>query len=250
MMPLFMLVLYVGCQRWRKQRSGSSHLDIFTYNVIVLEMISLLACCLYCSGGLRNVLSLTWVALDIFNFTSNGQSAFHVLTCVERYLAVVHPITYMSLKQSGGVRIRNLSIGCVWLLCFAEVGKSKVLSASTNVNVHYCILIFFISIVTFCSFSVLWILIHPGPGKRDGDRECVDQSKRRAFYTITAIMGVLWMRFFSHLVVSVLSHTRFTYIKCVARSSLSWLTIPGSLVLPLLFLNRAGKLAGCKKRSK
>ncbi|KAJ4945014.1 hypothetical protein JOQ06_013553 [Pogonophryne albipinna] len=42
---------------------------------------------------------------------SYGESLFHVLTCLERYLAVVRPIIYLRLRNVQGVRIRNISIG-------------------------------------------------------------------------------------------------------------------------------------------
>ncbi|KAI9531410.1 hypothetical protein NQZ68_041621 [Dissostichus eleginoides] len=88
---------------------------------------------------------------------------FHLLTCVERYLAVVHPITYLGLRQGGGVRIRNISIG----------------------------------------ISVLYVLKRPGPGEVGGNRKRVDQSKQRAFYTILSITGVILLRFGGNLISSL-----------------------------------------------
>ncbi|KAE8279487.1 hypothetical protein D5F01_LYC23076 [Larimichthys crocea] len=106
LLPLFILVLYMGYQRRRQQHSGSaagmtSHSDIFTYNMIGLELIGVLGCCFYCCGALTNVKAIVLVGIDIFSITSPGQTLFHLLTCVERYLAVVHPIIYLGLRQAG-----------------------------------------------------------------------------------------------------------------------------------------------------
>ncbi|TKS93377.1 hypothetical protein D9C73_026635 [Collichthys lucidus] len=106
LLPLYILVLYMGYQRRRQQRSGSaagmtSHSDIFTYNMIGLELIGVLGCCFYCCGALTNVKAIVLVGMDIFSITSPGQTLFHLLTCVERYLAVVHPIIYLGLRQAG-----------------------------------------------------------------------------------------------------------------------------------------------------
>ncbi|KAI3376422.1 hypothetical protein L3Q82_016443 [Scortum barcoo] len=97
-LPLSIFILHLGHQRWRQQRSfkTTSHSDFFTLHMAALELISELG------------------------------SAFHILTCVERYLAVVHPVTYLGLKQSGGIRIRNISTGCVWLLCFGWMGVTTL----------------------------------------------------------------------------------------------------------------------------
>jgi len=107
-------------------------------------------------------------------------------------------------------------------------------------------LVFLILVVSFCSLSVLWVLIRPGPGEDGRDRQHADQSKRRAFHTITVIMGVLWLRFAGVLAAVLISNTKHIPSLCAVGSSVAWLTMPGSLVLPLLFLHRAGKLPGCK----
>lgn len=43
------------------------------------------------------------------------QVMFHLLTCLECYLAV-HPITYRHLRESHGIKIRNIITVCVWVV--------------------------------------------------------------------------------------------------------------------------------------
>ncbi|KAI9524359.1 hypothetical protein NQZ68_018096 [Dissostichus eleginoides] len=191
-LPICIFALYLGFQRWRQQSSTSSttsHSDIFTFHMVLMELVD------YIGSTLR---IYAWY----------GRAYFHVLTCVERYLAVVHPVTYLSLKGQRGVRIRNICIG----------------------------------------MSVLCVLIRPRPGEQGGDRTIVDQSKRRAFYTIVAILGVLLFRSCGNMALVVLNV--FNEGICVMVVSESWFTLPSSLVLPLLFLHRAGKLSCCKKNTK
>ncbi|KAK2899520.1 hypothetical protein Q8A73_012649 [Channa argus] len=102
--PLLFSIFYLGLQRWTKQRSGSatsvmSHSDFFTYNMAVLELITIFGCCLYCFGSFVD--GLQQFGKCFFYITSPAQSLFHLFTCVERYLAVFHPITYLGLKQAG-----------------------------------------------------------------------------------------------------------------------------------------------------
>ncbi|KAL3050874.1 hypothetical protein OYC64_001196 [Pagothenia borchgrevinki] len=245
--PLFILVLYIGFQRWRKRGSAAttSHTDVFTFHMVILELIGVLGYTIYCYGIYSNRTFQT-VGVIVFSVISPGQTLFHLLTCVERYLAVVHPVIYLRLRQGVGVRIRNISIGCVWCFCFVSTTLDDILIAKIIIEFGY--LVISMIVVCFCSISVLFVLIRPGPGEGGGKREGVDQSKQRAFYTIMAIMATLLLRFLSNLVSTSL------YISSVLGDcgekvmlwSLFWFNAPTSLVLPLLFLQRAGKLPGCK----
>ncbi|KAL3046053.1 hypothetical protein OYC64_004126 [Pagothenia borchgrevinki] len=215
-LPICIFVLYLGLQRWRQQSSTSSttsHSDIFTFHMVLIELLGFLGftLCVY-AVYVKNYKMLS-VGFVVSFFTWYVQNSFHILTCVERYLAVVHPVTYLNLKGQRGVRIRNICIGCVWLLSFAM----SYLPDDFSLVFDLGLMIFSMIVVSFFSLSVLCILIRPGPGEQGGDRTIVDQSKRRAFFTIVAILGVL---------------------------------LVSSLVLPLLFLHRVGKLACCKNNNK
>ncbi|KAK2899521.1 hypothetical protein Q8A73_012650 [Channa argus] len=250
--PIFFLIFYLGLQQWRKHRSIStsisSHSDFFTYNVISLELISILGFSLYCFGAFAGGKTLELVGVSLCSITSPGQTLFHLLTCVERYLAVVHPITYQSLKRVEGLKIRNVSTGCIWLLCAGFIGFSILFSSSFGSVTNSCLLVFALIVVSFCSFSVLHALNHPG--EVSGHRRRVDPSKQRAFYTIAAIMVALLLRFVGVLLSNCMyTSPVLTHTKCVVGTSAIWFTAPCSLVLPLLFLQRAGKLPRCKHKN-
>ncbi|XP_034535235.1 uncharacterized protein LOC117809827 [Notolabrus celidotus] len=248
LLPLCIHVLCVGSQRWRKQRSNPtaemiSHSDIITFNMVGVELVAVSGMSLYCYGSFSDRLTLLIVGFYILSIIAPGQTLFHALTCVERYLAVVHPVTYMGLKQSGGVRIRNVSIGGVWMICFASLIVAQTVWAAFVLNLITMLLSS--AVVCFCSLSVLHVLIHPGP------REGVDPARQRAFHTILAITGVLLLRSFLILVYFILNvlSAISTSDDCFMTWSAAWLSLPSSLVLPLLFLHRAGKLPGCKQRT-
>ncbi|KAK2863365.1 hypothetical protein Q5P01_002898 [Channa striata] len=251
--PLLVCVFYLGLQRWRKQRSGSAvslmtHSDFFTYNMAALEVISIFGSCLYCFGFYVD--GLQQFGKSFFYITSPAQSLFPLFTCVERYLAVVHPITYMRLRQAGGVKIRNISTGCAWLLCLLNLCLSKFLGSSYLTVTNSCIMVFTLIAISFCSLSVLRVLKHPGPGEVSRDRERVDLLKQRAFHTIVAIMVAQLFRSVGILVCSVTFDSSVqSETNCVVGSSSIWLIVPCSLVLPVLFLQRAGKLPDCKHKT-
>lgn len=224
-----------------------SHSDFFTYNMMAMELIRVVGSWLFCFAIFADVSSVIMVGVYLFSISSPGQTLFHLLTCVERYLAVVHPVTYLGLRQGGGVRIRNISTGCVWLMCLAGVGILEELIKNFSSFTATSFWIIAVVVVSFCSLSVLCVLIRPRPGDRGGDRECVAQSKQRAFNTISAIMGVLLFRLVGDIGCSVTySHSELSHQqKCAVMMSLPWFSVPSSLVLPLLFLHRAGRLPGC-----
>ncbi|KAG8005895.1 hypothetical protein GBF38_004937 [Nibea albiflora] len=252
LLPLFILVLYVGCQRWRRQRSvatatTTSHSDVFTLNMVVLELLGILGFCIFCISAYINLPNGMSYGLYVYFIIAPGQTLFHLLTCVDRYLAVVHPVTYLRLRQAGGVRIRNVSIGCVWFVCLVSLGLS-LLSDTFYIVYTFLLLVFSSVAVSFCSLSILRILIRPGPGEVGGNRRQVDQSKQRAFHTISVIMAVLLLRFISTLISKVTySASGVTIADCLMMWSIAWFSLPSSLVLPLLFLHRAGKLPGCER---
>lgn len=255
LLPFYIFILYLGLQRWWKQRSAStaaatSHSDIFTCHMVAIEMIGIFGCGFYCWGVFVSVIWWMMLGVYFFSVTSSGHIFIHILTCVERHLAVVHPITYVSLRNRGGVRIRNVTIGCAWLLFLGSFGP-MCLGLDFIISQIFFLSTLSIVVVSFCSLSVLRTLIRPGPGTRGGDKEPVNQSKMRAFHTIMAIWGALLLRFGGHLLVILIYSSALSEpLRCGMLVSGVWFCLPSSLVLPLLFLHRAGKLMCCKEKTK
>lgn len=171
------------------------------------------------------------------------ETCFYVLTCVERYLAVVDPITYLSLRNKTGIRIRNVCFGCVWVLCISRL--SCFVMRYIFLIMDFCLLVISLLIMSACCISVLYVLIHPGPGERW--RERVDTLKKTAYHNIMTILGVLFMRFSGSLIWSAFFMAE-KKSHCSIMACIVWCNIPSSLVLPLMFVHRSGKLL-CYKNS-
>lgn len=243
--PFAVFVLYQGYQRWQ-QRSikNVSNADIFTYHLTLMELIGTFWCPLYLCGFA--VPYLFTLGIYVVSSFVCGEVVFYLLTCVECYIAVVHPITYLAIKTTGWTRIRNICIGCVWLFSFGWVGLMFLYAPDTPTIHFFCFMMFCFIVVSFCSISVLCVLIRPGPGEVGGDRKRVDQSKRKSFHTVMAITAVLWFIFVGDIIcAAVKSSAPQGYYKCLLLPIGLWLTLPSSFVLPLLFLYRAGKLTCC-----
>lgn len=247
LLPICIHILYLGLQRGQQQQSAStppmvSHTDTLTYHMVTMELLGVVGYILCCYGIYCDVVILL-AGYYIWTFTWFGETFFHILTCMERYLAVVHPITYLSLRRERGIRIRNIGIGCAWVLCTMATCLFTVQSAFINITLF--VLIFTSIIISFCSLSVLCTLTRPRPGEKGGPKGRVDQSKLRAFYTLLAILGVVLLRFTWNIVWVAFS-VSVVINECLIMMCGVWFNMPCSLVLPSLFLHRAGKVACCK----
>lgn len=242
--PLCALVIYISVQRW-SQSSGmtASHTDSFTNHTVVYILLAFIGMTLIGCGIITALNPMLLVGLIIFCASMFGLMFFDTLICVERYVAVVHPITYRNLKNAKGVVMRNVAIGCVWLLSVL-MSFLMLRSGVLIVIIFLCCTVVCITIAFFCSLCVLFVLIRPGPGKVGWAKPQVDQSKLKAFYTIVIILAMLLVRFVTNTVLSSFytSAVPSEDTKCHLVMSIVWMSLPGGMVQPLLFLHRAGWL--------
>ncbi|KAJ0006108.1 hypothetical protein NQD34_013381 [Periophthalmus magnuspinnatus] len=237
-LPLCVYILYLGVQRWRS-RVQISHTDFFTFNVAFIQIIVIFASCLLIvnySLHSEHVLKVSYYA----SFTvMSAVIFFQIFTCLERYAAVVHPVAYLSLKSQTWILIRNSSCAFVWLQC---VIFATALGAQLDIIKYIIIsltcLTFCIALVLFCNLRVLYVLMRPGPG--DGAKG--SQVKLKALYTITAVTGALLVKFGGDVAAIGSLGVLIPEDSCGLFLSVFWFSFPNSLVLPLLFLHRKGKL--------
>lgn len=241
--PLFIFILYLGLRRWWQQRK-MNHSDVLTFHTIVAELIGIFGSAIICCGSLTGKEGLMLIGIYSFIAYHFIVIAFHVLHCVDRYLAVVYPIIYVGLRNKKGIRIRNASIGFTWLLAFAEAGISFLIEQYLSIYVTIIVTLNLV-IVSFCSCSVLCVLFQPRPGSRQ-----LDALKLRAFYTISVVLGVLLLRFgFNICATVILSISIDENTSCVLWMSSFWFGLPSRLLSPLFVLQREGKICWRSKTS-
>ncbi|XP_061767852.1 C-C chemokine receptor type 8-like [Nerophis ophidion] len=240
LLPLFIFILYAAFG----QTSSFTHSDMFTFHMAAIELIGVAASVMQVHAMLAKLPHMIILGSKFFYLTWFGQVFFHALTCVDRYLAVVHPVTYLGLRQSQGVRLRNIIIAGVWLFCILQAIVLK--HGMFAIIVDNIILCSALIVVAFCSLSVLYSLIGPGRGSKC--RNKINQSKRRAFLTIVVILGVLFLRLICSQTVKLVSIVvyPFNFTHCVLIGIETITGLPSSLVLPLLFLHKTWPVPCCQ----
>ncbi|XP_019718769.1 uncharacterized protein LOC109511868 [Hippocampus comes] len=241
-LPLFFNVLYIAYRQTRRRRSAAafpsssgpavSHSDMFTFHMAAMDVIGALASLLRLYGLLANKYKVIAYAFYIFYFMWYGEVMFHSLTCLDRYLAAVHPITYMGLRQGWALKLRSVVIASVWLISSISTYLAYVQYSSIVAIVFLTLILI---VIAFCSLSVLCVLIRKGPGSQSASR--MDPNKRRAFKSILIILTVLLLRYTWSLTTSVYGViVSFNHVYCLFAvvELVAW--VPGTLVLPVLFL--------------
>lgn len=243
-LPLCFIVLYLGLQRWRKQipNTHMSHCDVFTYNMVLLDLMQFIGSVLCCYSVHTDVSRLISAGIYVLCTYLCGQMMFFPLTCVDYYLAIVFPIFYLGLKKPKFIIARNITIGLVWLCNFAEIILLKFLDHKQVISLLSILSIFLLLFVIFSCFSVLYVLIRNGPG--EGSKRRVDKSKIKAFNTMIAILAVLTFRFLGTTVCnSVYTTAEMNVDKmCVVSLFVIGSGLPCSLLQPILFLQKTQKL--------
>lgn len=237
LVPLYTCVLYQGLQKWWQKVSSSTAVktslsDNFAYHVSIMGLLCILGYLAVCCGIVQDQLNLVNIGLKVSSFSWYGETCFHLLTCLERYMAVVHPITYLRLRNEAANAVGSIIIGCVWLFC----GGKQMVSLDKSIIVDVVLLIMSFTTASICSFTVLYVLIRPGPS--DGGRRHVDKSKLRAFYTIVTILATLILRLLWNTCAAYAWAVQREKTDCALILSGCWVNLPSNFVLPLLFLHR------------
>ncbi|XP_051734823.1 atypical chemokine receptor 3-like [Ctenopharyngodon idella] len=157
--------------------------EFFILNLSVCEIANSL-------NGLIFTLSVWFASLGTLEtflkgFTITGRPLFQCLMCVERYLAVIHPVTFLKYKP---LRYRVICCTVAWIITLGSCLYGMFTIISQNIAHVWFMsvqLTLVLSFQLFCLVAVLRALKHSGPGeRRRREREEENHTKRRAFYLI------------------------------------------------------------------
>ncbi|XP_051250976.1 hydroxycarboxylic acid receptor 3-like [Dicentrarchus labrax] len=209
--------------------------EVFTLNLALLECVySLLSFLRPLNYYVIKSTSLYTFNLFFYGLLSAGRPLFQACVCLERYLGVVHPVSYLRYNS---VRTRLCTLPLVWglilSLCVCNIWKL--------VLAFPILFLLLLLLQAYCCVRILQVLCQPGPG--DGTRKHkVDPAKKKAFITVLVIQVMMVLNYLPMVLVVPLRGrlSRHSYVCQLLPASLSF-SVFGSFIQPLMYLMRRGK---------
>jgi hypothetical protein len=237
-LPTNVYILWLIVTEAGTEVGGTMASEVFFLNLAVTEVLfSLSAIFYFIRLHDPSVVVLYFMSFS-YGFLFTGRPLFQSCICVERYLAVVHPVVFLKYKP---LRYRVGCCGVVWLmvlgscLFFVLVNERSVLF-----NVYWGEVLMLFLLKLFCCLSVLRALKRPGPG--EGEREGRNDMKMRAFRIILIITVAMIVNYLPYEVFIPLKGCLTDGDFLLASNICFIINVITGLVQPLLYLHRAGKL--------
>ncbi|KAK9972200.1 hypothetical protein ABG768_025523 [Culter alburnus] len=233
-------ILPVNCWiLWLARRNvGVLSSDFIILNQSVAEVIGNTSIIIFLFSVIINKKVIILISVYLCCTLIVGRPLFQTVFCVERYLAVVHPLVY--LKYMKASRIKMSFVGLVWLIIL--IHGWFVMDSYPRIPTFYVgVFIVMLVVCTSCSVMILWVLKRPKPGEGN-EKEAVYQLKRKAFVAVTVILITLVFGYGTVSCVIVL-RDKVPYHTYCSVLGLSWCTLlPNTAVQPYLYLSKIGKL--------
>ncbi|KAI4876721.1 hypothetical protein NFI96_000425 [Prochilodus magdalenae] len=156
--------------------------DVFSWNQAVSEIVFVLFGPVHTLCSISFSLCIYELFGFLFGISSSSRCLFQSCVCLEWYLAVVHPVTFLRYKP---LRYR---VGCsiaVWM-CSLAMG---VIYSSMLLSLPFVVfaVIYLVALMVdgFCCVSILRKLREPGPGDMERDAGEMDAAKKKAFQVVS-----------------------------------------------------------------
>ncbi len=214
--------------------------EYFSLNLSVCEIMFSLNCLLsIVVNAIRfNVFGKLPAFLQGLAFT--GRPLFQCLICVERYLAVVHPVIFLKYKP---LRYRVICCTMVWIITLGSCLFCLFSSISNTFYIYSWFfsiqLLLFLFIQLFCLVAVLRALKQSRPGERRREREEENHMKRRAFNIILITTVSMVIMLVPYTITGLITAVKQFYSALWFFSFLCFML--AGFVQPVLYLHRTGK---------
>ncbi|CAL8406402.1 unnamed protein product [Arctogadus glacialis] len=214
-----------------KNKGDSSTSDIFIQQLAVLDVFF----CLTPPLELVNIVYLTssvpWYVLRFFYGIKDTSPLFLACICLDRYMAVLHPITFTKLKDR---HHRAILAAGVWLVVLAYAAAKCKGDIPNFDKVFTVIILATFAFMVFCNMAILWALRQSGPG-----RDEMHPVKKRAFKMVLIILAIIVFNYFPPV---ALFPFRAYYTKDVFRCYIHYLAFGlmdfSSSIQPVLYLSK------------
>ncbi|KAL6455734.1 hypothetical protein MHYP_G00355850 [Metynnis hypsauchen] len=230
---IYVIVLLFPC------RGVMEASDVFSWNQAISDI------CFVLLGPFHSLCTISknlciFVALDFFFGVSLcSRCVFQSCTCLERYLAVVHPVTFLRYKP---LRYRVACSITAWMFSLAIGVTCSCIDRDVYYTVFCYIFIIVLTVDIFCCVSILRKLRHPGPRDMGSDVGEMNAVKKKAFQVVSVNLLAFTFQTIPLCVAFVIQYNVPQNVFAgVAVTSLAVNIVTG-LLQPVYVLHRAGKL--------
>lgn len=232
-LPIHSYVLWLICSG---TRSGIEA-EFFNLNLTVCEIIFCLTNLVLIFGiKLQEIIYFAYFSVTL---PSVGRPLINCMICIERYLAVLHPVSFLKFKPlryrlpcSAVIWVMVLGFGCLFLLF--------TINMSTFISIYLSVFSVLLSIKLFCCLVTVRALKHPGPGTKGKDRKDANHIKKKAIVVILIIILSMLVQYSPLIFTGLLYSTLAEADLSLSISVLNFLIF--GYVSPILYIYRFRKV--------
>ncbi|XP_051907767.1 proteinase-activated receptor 3 isoform X2 [Hippocampus zosterae] len=215
----------------RKNKSDSSTSDIFILQLAILDVLFCLVPPLELANIVFLTTSSTWSVLRFFYGMKDASPLFLSCICLDRYVAVVHPVTFTKLKD----RHHRAGLAVlVWLLILAHA-VAKCVGHIVNFEKVFTVMILVsFAFMVFCNIAILLVLRKSGPG-----RDEMHPVKKRASKMVLIILGIIVFNYLPPVALFPFQHYFSPKVfRCYIHYIAFGLMDLSSSIQPMLYLSK------------
>ncbi|XP_055366903.1 G-protein coupled receptor 4-like isoform X1 [Betta splendens] len=219
------------------KKSDASTSDAFIFNLALLDAFF----CLTTPLDLVNRMLLEDSHLWYFQRFAYGMKdlapLFLVCICLDRYIAVVFPVLFTSIRDTN---IRTGVSVVVWGLILAY-GLGKCILGHPKVNgIFSGVILFAFAFMVFCNISVIWVLHRSVAGK-----EVMHPVKKKAFKMVLMVLVIIIATYLpSVALMPFVSYYSFMVFNCQISISVYSIMDLSCSIEPLLYLTKMDHVGG------
>ncbi|GAA6088494.1 P2Y purinoceptor 8-like [Tachysurus ichikawai] len=221
---------------WILIRNSALGTEVFIFNILCADMMGTLTSSIMFLMMLVSSYMSTFIkgVLYINNLYLYGYPLFQCAMCFDRYMAVVHPITYLKYK------VMRYKLTCLLLTWMVTLVMIVINTAFLNSQLLFVILVLVVGSQTFFSFSILKVLKRSRPGDRKRQQE--NEKKKRAFIIVVVNQVKLLINYMPYIVMSTFQGELSGNIYyCFIQFFIINICCFGHFFQAFLYLQRAGK---------
>ncbi|XP_013859150.1 proteinase-activated receptor 3 isoform X2 [Austrofundulus limnaeus] len=171
-----------------KNKGDSSTSDIFIFHLAVLDVLFCLIPPLELVDLVFLTIDATWYVLHFVYGIKDCSPLFLSCICLDRYVAVIHPITFTALKDQNH---RTVLAFLVWLIILVYASLKCVGNIMNFDKVFTVMILTAFAFMVFCNVAILWALRQSGPGK-----DTMHPVKKKAFRMVLVILAIIVFNYF------------------------------------------------------